>query len=373
MGIPDSGDSMEPADFLPRHRLQSLLDHLLQQGFEILAPQVRDGAILFRPTQHVDQLPRGVTQQQAPGHYRLQQGDSPRCFSWANGPQAIKPLTFTPQETLWRSELQADGSLRFHEAPVVTRATAVIGVRGCDLAALALQDRHFLERIEDPLYRQRRDSLLLIAVDCSHPADTCFCASTGDGPEAQTGFDLALTELAEGYRVRAGSVRGEGIMRALPLVASDATLRQEAIEQATQARCQQRSLPAFDPAGLIHQSEHPAWDRVADACLSCGNCTSVCPSCFCHSEAEAPTLDGQQSEHQRQWDSCFSEGHSYIHGLHVRPDTRSRYKQWLTHKFGSWVEQYGRSGCTGCGRCISWCPVGIDPLQVLRELGEEVK
>jgi ferredoxin len=314
---------MEPADFLPRHRFQSLFDHLLQQGFEILAPQVCDGAILFRPTPHVDQLPRGVTQQQAPGEYRLQRGNSPRCFGWANGPQALKPLTFVPRETLWRSEQQPDGSLRFHETPVVTRATAIIGVRGCDLAALALQERHFLERIEDPFYRQRRDSLLLIAVDCSHPADTCFCASTGDGPEAQAGFDLALTELAEGYQVRANSARGEGIMRALPLIASDAALREEAIEQAGWARRQQRALPDFDPARLIQQGDHPAWDKVADACLSCGNCTSVCPSCFCHSEAEAPALDGQQSEHQRQWDSCFSEGHSYIHGQHVRPATGS--------------------------------------------------
>lgn len=364
---------MEQALFLPRHRLQSLIDHLLKQGFEVLAPHVEDGAILYRPTQTVNQLPIGITQHQAPGQYRLKQGASPRCFGWANGPQALKPLTFTPRETLWRSELQPDGSLVFHESPVVTQATAVIGVRGCDLAALALQDRHFLEQIEDPFYRQRRDSLLLIAVDCSHPADTCFCASTGDGPTAQAGYDLALTELAEGYLVRAGTARGEGIARALPLVPADLPLQQEAEAQALQARQQQRALPSFDPARLIFQSEHPAWDAVADACLSCGNCTAVCPSCFCHSEAEAPALDGHQSEHQRQWDSCFSEDHSSMHGLHVRPDTHSRYRQWLTHKFGSWVEQYGRSGCTGCGRCISWCPVGIDPLQVLAELGEEVK
>jgi len=359
---------MPVKDFLPRSCLFCLFDLLHQQGYEVIGPQVIDGAILYRPLQHPDRLPAGIEQIQKPGQYRLIRTDSPRLFSWANGPQALKPLTFVPRETLWRSQLQSDGSLQFEEVIAPPPATAVIGVRGCDLAALALQDRHF---DDDPYYRQRRDALLLIAVDCSHPADTCFCVSTGDGPDAKAGHDLALIELDDGYLIRAGTDKGEALMTALPLQASTPEQQQQACAEHQQACQQQRQLPAFDPAQLIHQGQHPAWDAVAEACLSCGNCTSVCPSCFCFSESEVPELDGNTSIHQRQWDSCFSEGHSYIHGHRFRPDTKSRYRQWLTHKFGSWVEQYGRSGCTGCGRCISWCPVGIDPLEVLRQLGRE--
>ncbi|MBV0934363.1 4Fe-4S dicluster domain-containing protein [Marinobacterium weihaiense] len=355
-------------DYLPRAALPQLIQHLHRHGYTVLGPQVVDNAILYRPLADTDVLPTGIEQVQRPGEYRLIQTDSPRQFSWANGPQALKPLTFAPRETLWRSTLQTDGSLRFEEVLADARPTAVIGVRGCDLAALALQDQHFAA---DPYYRQRRDDLLLIAVDCSHPADTCFCASTGDGPAAEADYDLALTELDDGFLLRAGSDRGRAIMTALPLQPSREDQHRLADSQHRHACRQLRQLPAFDPAQLIQQGQHPAWDTVADACLSCGNCTSVCPSCFCFSESEVPELDGSSSDHQRQWDSCFSEGHSYIHGHHFRPDTKGRYRQWLTHKFGSWVEQYGRSGCTGCGRCISWCPVGIDPLQVLLQLGRE--
>lgn len=359
---------MPRAAFLPRPSLTALFHLLQRQGFALLGPRAIDGAILYRPLQSPEQLPTGIEQVQQPGRYRLIRTDGPRQFSWANGPQALKPLTFTPRETLWRSELNADGSLSFQEVIASPDPTAVIGVRGCDLAALALQDRHFAG---DPYYRKRRASLLLIAVDCSHPAETCFCASTNDGPDAKAGYDLALSELDEGFLIRAGSAAGQALMHQLPLETTTEQHRQQAEAQHQEACRQQRQLPAFEPAELIHQGQHPAWDEVADACLSCGNCTSVCPSCFCFSESEVPELDGSASGHQRQWGSCFSEGHSYIHGHHFRPDTRGRYRQWLTHKFGSWAEQYGRSGCTGCGRCISWCPVGIDPLQVLTRLTDK--
>ena len=130
---------------------------------------------------------------------------------------------------------------------------------------------------------------------------------------------------------------------------------QEAAQQQT------RSLPSHNLRdALFANLEHPRWEDVAERCLSCGNCTSVCPTCFCHSETDETALDGDHSLHARQWDSCFTQGHSYIHGMTIRADTRTRYRQWLTHKLGSWHDQYGRSGCVGCGRCIAWCPVGID-------------
>ncbi|MGC9457546.1 MAG: 4Fe-4S dicluster domain-containing protein [Halothiobacillaceae bacterium] len=348
--------------FLPRHQLEALFDALRTQGYDCVGPRVRDGAIVYEPLEGAGDLPTGWRQTQSPGSYRMARAEDDRQFAWANGPQALKPLTFHPRETLWESSRDEQGGLSFSAASVDTRPTAVIGVRACDLAALALQEAHFCSGIADEAFRRRRESLLLVAVHCSHPAQTCFCASTGDGPKATEGFDIALHELEDGFLVEVGSARGREVVEALPLEEGSAARDQQAERQIEVAvEVQERSLPGGDlPTMLFERLHHPRWDEVADRCLSCGNCTAVCPTCFCNTELDQPTLDGEGSAHVRVWDSCFTAGHSYLHGIVIRSDTKFRYRQWLTHKLGSWVAQYGRSGCTGCGRCISWCPVGID-------------
>ncbi len=349
--------------FLPRTRLGELFDALRARGYALAGPRVREGAIVYEPLGGPEQLPVSVRDRQAPGRYRLEEGEGPRAFAWANGPQALKPLVFRPRETLWRSEAQADGGLRFMDVAPEAEALAVFGVRACDLAGLDLQDRHFLGgEHEDAHYRARREALFLIAVDCTHPAATCFCASTGDGPGAESGFDLGMGELDEGFVVRAGSERGGELLAELALEPADAAQQRRTAEEVRRAAAvQQRALPSRDlREALFANLQHPRWEDVAGRCLSCGNCVSVCPSCFCNDQHEVPSLDGRASEHVREWDACFTRGHSYIHGIVIRADTRQRYRQWLTHKLGSWHDQYGRSGCVGCGRCIAWCPVGID-------------
>jgi sulfhydrogenase subunit beta (sulfur reductase) len=357
---------MTDAAWLPRPELQSLIDRLQASGYRCIGPQVRDGTIVYNALDSASQLPCGVRDSQQPGAYRLEQRADERCFAWANGPQALKPLTFVPRERLWRARRSEGAGVQFESLEPPGEPLAVIGVRACDLAGLAIQDMHFLQgAFSDPYFRARRERLFLVAVDCMHPAETCFCASTGDGPQAQSGFDLALGELDDGFVVRAGTAEGERILSELQSEAATEAQRQAADEAIREgARMQVRGLPSRNLRRLLFSNlEHPRWNEVAGRCLSCGNCTSVCPTCFCHSETEQPSLDGRESEHFRQWDSCFTQGHSYFAGVVVRSDTRLRYRQWMTHKLGSWHDQYGRSGCVGCGRCITWCPVGIDITQ----------
>ncbi|MCW8841292.1 MAG: 4Fe-4S dicluster domain-containing protein [Gammaproteobacteria bacterium] len=347
--------------FLGREALQTLHHELIRAGYRVVGPQVADGAIQYRELSSMEVLPWGVSHQQRPGEYRLSSGAHRRAFAWANGPQALKPSLFAPSETLWQARRGEGGALGFTTTLPQEQPLAVIGVRPCDLAALALHDQHFLGGNSDEHYAARRKGLLLIAVNCSHPAETCFCASTGDGPAARNGYDLLLDELDEGFILRAGSDSGRELLQRLETAAASEEQLAAADAQLKNAAQQQRALPGGNLQGpLFANLEHPRWAEVGARCLACGNCTAVCPTCFCHSEQELPALDGSASEHIRQWDSCFSPGHSYIHGVTIRAETPQRYRQWLTHKLGSWHQQYGRSGCVGCGRCISWCPVGID-------------
>lgn len=353
----------DQAGFLPYARLSSLVEKLMERGYRCLGPAVENGAIVMRELDAPDGLPRGLQVEQAPGRYRLTEDPHNRYFAWANGPQAIKPQAFAPQESLWRVERDAAGSLQFKAVLPEAPARALIGVRACDLAGLALQDAHFLrEGRRDPHYAQRREQLFLVAVQCAEPAATCFCASTGDGPTPTAGYDLALAELADGFIMVAGSPQGEAVMNSLNLAPATRQQIETAKRQGqASAAAQTRSLPGRNLRdALMNRLEHPRWDAVAARCLACANCTAVCPTCFCHAEADVPALDGQSSQHERMWDSCFGNTHGHLHGFNVRPDIRSRYRQWLTHKLATWHDQFGRSGCVGCGRCIAWCPAGID-------------
>jgi sulfhydrogenase subunit beta (sulfur reductase) len=349
--------------FLERHQFGELLASLARAGYRVVGPTHRDGAIVYTDLHSADDLPAGVMVEMEPGRVRSSETQLPRYFAWANGPQALKPLSFTPEEALWRVTRGSGGDLHFESAVPEVKPLAVVGVRACDLAGLTLQDAHFVHcAYRDEHYAARRAELFLVAVNCTHPASTCFCASTGDGPRAEQGFDLVLDELDEGFIVAAGSERGRKLYADLPLrpVREDQA-RKAAVASDRAREAMTRSIPRGDLFdGLVEQRQHPRWVDVAQRCLSCGNCTLVCPTCFCSREQDEARLDGSGSTHVRLWDSCFTQGHSYIHGLVVRSETRYRYRQWLTHKLGSWHRQYGRSGCVGCGRCIAWCPVGID-------------
>ncbi|AHK78477.1 cytochrome C [Ectothiorhodospira haloalkaliphila] len=354
----------EQTVFLPRAEADRLLEALRGAGFgRILGPVAREGTLLFQPLRRWDDLPAGVRDVQQPGRYRLQEQDTPRCFAWANGPQALKPLTFRPREPIWRAQRSADGQLSFQSTQEDPEPTALIGLRACDLAALDLQERHFMHgRFPDPWFRRRREALFLVGMSCAHPAQTCFCASTGDGPAISRGHDLGMAELDEGYLLWAGTQAGKTLLERLDLDAATAAQRRTVEKETHQAAMgQRRTLPGRHlKQGLYERLQAGHWKDVGERCLSCGNCTAVCPTCFCHMEMDEPALGGDSSEHLRQWSSCFNAEHSFMGHFVVRSDTRLRYRQWLTHKLGSWHEQYGRSGCVGCGRCITWCPVGID-------------
>ncbi len=355
--------------------LNRLLKHLQSLGFTVLGPRLEDEAIVYGPVDTLADLPRGYGDSQQPGKYRLTHADHLYHFEFNLGPHSWKQFLFPPRVSLSTARLDSSG-WAFETLRDPAPQLAFLGVRACELAAIAVQDRIFMEGpYVDPIYKSRREAVLIIAVNCTVAAATCFCTSMQTGPKCQAGFDLALTELPDCFVVEIGSPRGAEILTvitteaATPRDIEHTLVRQQGAVEQIEKRLDTTNIRNV----LLDNLEHPRWDAVAERCLSCTNCTMVCPTCFCSSVSEVADLSGEHVERLRQWDSCFNIDFSYTASGTVRNDRRSRFRQWLTHKLASWHDQFESSGCVGCGRCITWCPVGIDLTEEVAALREPPK
>ncbi|HMA47639.1 MAG TPA: 4Fe-4S dicluster domain-containing protein, partial [Frankiaceae bacterium] len=346
--------------------LAALTQALLADGYTVVGPTVRGGSIVLDELSSSDDLPWGWGVDAEAGHYRLRRRTDRAAFGHAVGPQSWKRFLSPPRTVLWRARRDEHGFL-VEEPDGAAPRYALLGVRPCDLRAIAVQDRVLTGgRHVDTDYATRRAAAFVVAVECTEPAGTCFCASTGSGPGAGPGYDVALTEVVQEedhwFLARAGSGAGGRLLARVPrrdASAADVASARAAVEGA--ATRMGRRLPTEGLRELFAtHREDPHWDEVGSRCLTCANCTLVCPTCFCTTVEDVTDLAGDVAERRRRWDSCFDLGFSYLHGDSVRSSNRSRYRHWISHKLGTWQDQFGELGCVGCGRCITWCPVGID-------------
>ena len=361
---------VEPMRAMDKDALPLLLSLLQDDGFGLVGPTVRDGAIVYEEIEGADDLPLGIRDAQAPGYYRLRE-DGDASFGYVVGPQSWKRFMAPPRETLVQLRRPGDA---YAAAPTSSEPRAFIGVRSCELAG----DRILGQVFEggphvDPRHARRRAQRFVVAVNCLEPGGLCFCASMDTGPRAKAGFDIALTELGDTFLLEASTEQGRAVVDRLPTRPATEAQRQR-LDDGTQ-RARQSMGRTLDkdraPALLLGNLEHPRWDAIAERCLSCGNCTQVCPTCFCHAVEHHSVVGQDDVTTERRWDSCFTPDHSYVHGGRFRPTTADRYRQWMTHKLSSWVSQFGSSGCVGCGRCIAWCPVGIDITQEIQAIAAD--
>jgi ferredoxin len=368
-------ESRRASAVLDRDGLGALIDALRDRGYTVIGPTMRDGAIGLDELASVDDLPAGWTDEQDGGSYRLRRRDDGALFGYAVGPHSWKRFLFPPSTLLWRANRDGDGMEISEARPEPAPRYAFVGARGCDLAAIAVQDRVFLEgRFPDPHYQARRASAFVVAVNCGTAASTCFCTSMGTGPRAERGYDLALTEIIDGvwheFVVEVGSDLGAEVLAAVPHQPARAEQQgaADAVVDGTIAQIGRRMDTDGIKELLYANYDHPRWDEVANRCLACGNCTMVCPTCFCSDVEDSTDLSGERTERRRHWDSCFTLDFSRLGPASVRGSTKARYRQWMTHKLATWIDQFGTSGCVGCGRCITWCPVGIDLTEEVRAI-----
>lgn len=357
--------------------LQQLFSILQQECDELYGPKEKDGAICMEKLGDFADLPRGLGDTQEAGSYRLTQTRRQSFFDYTVGPHSVKNILHPSQRKLWQANRDEEGVLSFKEEIPRKQKIGFFGIRSCDTEALKILDKVFLHSgYKDLHYENLRKDLVLITATCSQPGAVCFCTSMGHGPKPLD-FDINITEVCSDkshyFVAETGTEFGQTALARIDASPADKSAIVES-EQVYKRSCKAitkslntENLPAF----LAANPEHPHWDRVADKCLSCANCTMVCPTCFCTSTADVNDLEGDHSERWLHWDSCFTGDFSYIHGGSVRKTTKSRYRQWLTHKLSSWQTQFDSSGCVGCGRCVAWCPVGIDLTEEVKSLRDE--
>ena len=379
---------------LKARQLEALLTRIQREGFIVVGPTNRSDAIDYAVIQSAGDLPYGWTEQHSPGSCRLVPSDAREAFRHSVGPTPWKRFLLPDNCVYWRAT-RTDAGLTIDCPPSASEKIAFWGIRSCDLHALGALDRLFLGGSTphptdallgsegappDPIYKRHREALLIVAFHCGWPSQSCFCTSMGTGPRATDGFDLAFLELAFEdeilYVAETGSERGERLLSGLGAEAPSALVIQAAEEaHARAARAVQRSLETDQLKDLLYRRlDDPRWQATAKRCFTCGNCTLVCPTCFCSTFLDSTDLSGREAERRRRWDSCFSIEFSYLHGGgSVRTSPASRYRHWLMHKLATWWDQFGISGCVGCGRCITWCPAGIDITEEARALRESTR
>jgi len=369
---------------IDRDGLGGLIAALRQAGYQVIGPKAVDGAITYEPVDDVRQLPAGWLDEQQGGSYRLTKSGDGALFGHTVGPHTWKRYLFPPSHRLWSSQ-RGEAGFSISPEPEPAEPYAFLGVRACELKAIGIQDKVFGFNgsakpgangvaYTDSGYAARRAAAFIVAVNCGRAAGTCFCVSMDAGPKATAGFDLSLTELTDNGRhdflVEAGSERGAGILKDLAgkRAATDGDVKAADGVVAKTAAGMGREMVADVGPLLKRNLEHKRWDEVAARCLGCANCTMVCPTCFCSTVEDTTDLTGLHAERWRKWDSCFTLDFTYIHGGSIRREARARYRQWITHKLAHWHDQFDSSGCVGCGRCITWCPVGIDITEEARAI-----
>jgi sulfhydrogenase subunit beta (sulfur reductase) len=375
--MPVAEGAANPAVVLDKGGLDGLLQAIRAKGFRVIGPRSEDGAIIYDDIEGVGDLPVGIGDEQKGGHYRLKPRGDQALFGYTSGAQGWKRFLYPPRQKLFAATRTASGFAIGTPDPTPA-PLALIGVRACELAAIATQAKVFGDKdFADPGYQGRLKDALIVAVECNGAGDTCFCASMGTGPEVKDGYDIKLVELVgkAGSTFVASAATDEGaellaVAKGKPAAEADLAAAAKAVKAASK---QSRRMEVTTATRLKHLPEHTRWDQVAARCMTCGNCTMVCPTCFCTTVEDVTDLKGDNAERWRKWDSCFTIDFSYIHGGAIRTEVRSRYRQWITHKLSTWHDQFGQAGCVGCGRCITWCPVGIDITEEVQAIHDSTK
>jgi sulfhydrogenase subunit beta (sulfur reductase) len=319
------------------------LDQTLKNWFtkyKVIAPQIVDGISQFHPISPDSEL---VLNESINTRY------PPKSLFL---PQSEVMLRYNPQLN------------KMENVEVLPDQRIIFGIRPCDANAITLLDTVFdTEEYRDPYWTAHRSSSTIIGLGCNKPQSTCFCTTVGYGPFNHDGMDALMTEIDDNYFIEVFSEKGETLFSELPFASEE---EQEKVKR-HQTQVAESMTIAFETENLKHTLdnlfESNFWGEIAESCLGCGVCTFLCPTCFCFDIVD----EVQRNKRVRNWDTCMFRIYSQeASGHNPRPTQAERTRQRLMHKYSYWLDHIGKIGCTGCGRCVRYCPVGLDIRAMIR-------
>ncbi len=351
----------EPA-YLRKETLENFLSGLLSRS--LYGTVERKEALLYSRLSSVEDLSKLSVD-------RARSYESIRSFFM---PVRERVSLYLKKESPWKPEFLSQPPL------------ALVGVRACDLEALAILDTVMATGdFEDPFYTQRRNTAFIVSSDCREINPACFCNLLGGKPFPETGFDINLSPVEGGYIIESASEKGKEYLEERESLLKEASSRQ--IEERGKARSrvmerlrkQNEVFPQLEEyiSHLGEAESQALWERLSLNCVECGACTSACPTCHCFllydQIANAP--EGT-FERLKVWDSCLFGDYARMAGVggmkpNPRPRLGDRFRNRFFHKFVYFYQNFNRLGCTGCGRCIEACLGGLDIRSALKELVRE--
>ncbi len=333
---------------IPKDELGSFVSRLLE-SYEVFAPVPKGGMYLF------DRI-------SDPGEIEL---------SYKNTRLSPKGLFLPQSERMFEFTLAPGKEDRgiLKEVPKEFKERILLGIRPCDARAFNLVDVNFITKeYSDPWWARRREKAILVGLGCNEPGLTCFCTSTGGSPFSEEGLDVLLFDLGDIFVARSITERGAKVVSLYPGKASEESMKRKIEELEAGARSKIRtSLPVekLKERDLLQLFNAKFWEGIEFACINCGTCTFICPTCWCFDiQDEVYKNDGDRL---RNWDSCMFPLFT-LHGSGHNPRAQKlqRVRQRFMHKLKYYVDKYGDGvACVGCGRCVVSCPVNIDIRRVI--------
>jgi len=332
---------------LNKDRLPSLLERLLEERI-VFAPAREGEVILIRKIDSPSQV----------------------ILGHGNAKESPKSALFPQRETLFRYRAEK-GEAEVDVPQDKARDRVLFGIRPCDARGLLLLDKVFKGDCSDPYYVGKRAGTVVVSLGCDDPNPSCFCLSMGGGPCSKEGSDLLLLDLGDRYLAEAGSEKGVALFddQVFEPFNDESLALAEKVRRESEASMKPVALRENLEERLEGIFNDPVWNDVAEACLGCGICTYLCPTCHCFDLCDEAA--GTTGERIRVWDSCqFALFTHQASGFNPRPTVRERFRQRIMHKFSYLPKTRAMMGCVGCGRCVTECPVNLDIREVLISISE---